>query len=60
MSLRYLVDSDWVIHWLNGHEEIRHRLDEVKEQGIALSLISLAEVYEGVYYGRDPNAAEKD
>ena len=58
MSPRYLVDTDWVIHWLNGHEKIRRRLDEVKEEGLALSVISLAELYEGVYYGRNRRVAE--
>jgi tRNA(fMet)-specific endonuclease VapC len=59
MSARYLVDTDWVIHWLNGHEKIRRRLDEVKERGLAVSVISLAEIYEGVYYGRNPKTAEE-
>ena len=59
MSVRFLVDTDWVIHWLNGHEKIRRRLDEVKEQGLALSVISLAELYEGTYYGRSRKAAEQ-
>ena len=59
MSPRYLVDTDWVIHWLNGHAKIRRRLDEVKEEGLGLSVISLAEVYEGVYYGRNRRVAEE-
>ncbi len=59
MSLRFLVDTDWVIHWFNGHEKICRRLDEVKEQGLALSVISLAELYEGIHYGRNRKAAEQ-
>jgi tRNA(fMet)-specific endonuclease VapC len=59
MSVRFLVDTDRVIHWLNGHEKIRRRLDEVKEQGLALSVISLAELYEGIYYGRNRKAPEQ-
>jgi tRNA(fMet)-specific endonuclease VapC len=56
--VRYLVDTDWVIHYLNGHAEIVTRLQEFGPQGIALSLISLAELYEGVIYSRDPGKSE--
>ncbi len=59
MSARYLVDTDWVIHWLNGHEKIRRRLNEVKQDGLAISVISLAELYEGVHHGRNPEVAEE-
>src|SRR3990172_11424113 len=55
MTLSYLVDTDWAIHWLNGRTPIVKRLDELKEQGLGLSTVSLAELYEGVYYSRDAN-----
>ena len=29
MTVRYLVDTDWVIHYLNGHSNIVRRLDEL-------------------------------
>ena len=58
--MRYLVDTDWAIHYLNGHPQIVKKLDELKEQGLALSVISLAELYEGVYYSTDPDGNEKD
>jgi tRNA(fMet)-specific endonuclease VapC len=58
MTLSYLVDTDWVIHWLNGQAPIVKRLDELKEQGLGLSTISLAELYEGVYYSRDTKKSE--
>ena len=50
MSLRYLIDTDWAIHYLNGHPAIVKKLDGAKTQGLALSVISLAELYEGVVY----------
>lgn len=59
MSPRYLIDTDWVIHWLNGHQKIRGRLNDLKEQGLSVSVISLAELYEGVYYGRNRKMAEE-
>lgn len=60
MMLHYLIDTDWVIHYLNGHEGIVRRLDELKEQGLGLSIVSLAELYEGIYYSTDPEGNERD
>lgn len=57
---QYLVDTDWVIHYLHGHTAIVERLDELQPQGLVLSIISLAELYEGVYYSRDPEGDERD
>ena len=54
MTLRYLVDTDWVIHYLNGHANIIRRLNSLSDQGCALSIISLAELYEGVYFSNNP------
>ena len=56
--MRYLVDTDWVIHYLNGHAKIVSRIQEFGAQGLALSFISLAELYEGVFYSRDPDKGE--
>jgi tRNA(fMet)-specific endonuclease VapC len=57
--VRYLVDTDWVIHYLNGHAEIVTRIQQLSEQRIALSVISLAELCEGVFYSRDPRKSEE-
>ena len=59
MTITYLIDTDWVIHYLNGHPAIVERLEEFQEQGLALSVISLAELYEGIYYSRDPERNEQ-
>jgi tRNA(fMet)-specific endonuclease VapC len=59
MTMRYLIDTDWVIHYLNGREDIVQRLDELQEQGLGLSMISLAELYEGIFYSTDPNGNER-
>jgi tRNA(fMet)-specific endonuclease VapC len=60
MTLHYLTDTDWVIHYLSGHKGIVRRLDELKEQGLGLSIVSLAELYEGIYYSTDPEGNEQD
>lgn len=59
MTTRYLIDTDWVIHYLNGHPKIVERLEELREEGVGLSVVSLAELYEGVYYSRDPDGNER-
>jgi tRNA(fMet)-specific endonuclease VapC len=60
MKPTHLVDTDWVINYLNGHPGIVQRLDELKERGLALSIVSLTELYEGIYYSTDPSGNEAD
>ena len=57
--MRHLVDTDWVIHYLNGRQDIVARLEVLKHEGLGLSIISLAELYEGIYYSRDPEGNER-
>ena len=47
---RYLVDTDWIIDVLHGQEAATHTLLHIAPQGLAVSLISYGELYEGVYY----------
>ncbi|MGA2936123.1 MAG: type II toxin-antitoxin system VapC family toxin [Syntrophobacteraceae bacterium] len=54
MKVSYLVDTDWIIDHLANVAVITQKLRELQPRGIALSVISLAELYEGVYYSRDP------
>ena len=60
MKVGYLVDTDWVINYLDGHAQVIARLDGLKEQGLAVSVVSLAELYEGIYYSTDPEGNEQD
>ncbi len=57
--VRYLVDTDWVIHYFNGHHEIVARIQDLSSKGIGLSAISLAELFEGVFYSRDSRKSEE-
>ena len=59
MTLHYLVDTDWVIHWTNGNADIVARLGALRRDGLALSVASLAELYEGVYYSTNPTGNER-
>jgi tRNA(fMet)-specific endonuclease VapC len=58
-QVSYLVDTDWAIHYLNGREEIVNKLRSLRKEGLAISVISLAELYEGVYYSTNPADTEK-
>ena len=60
MTIRYLIDTDWAIHYLNQHQGIVQRLHVLLDDGLGLSIISLAELYEGVYYSRDPEGDEQE
>jgi tRNA(fMet)-specific endonuclease VapC len=59
MTLSYLLDTDWAVHWLHSNERIRQRMQELRGQGLALSAVSLAELWEGVHYSRDPLQSEQ-
>jgi tRNA(fMet)-specific endonuclease VapC len=56
--MNYLIDTDWVIDHLNQVERVTTRLHELAPEGLALSVVSLGELYEGVYYSQDPEASE--
>lgn len=50
----YLVDTDWIIDHLCGIELVTRKLCDLEPEGLAISVISLAELYEGAHYSRDP------
>jgi tRNA(fMet)-specific endonuclease VapC len=59
VTARFLLDTDWVIDHFNGIAAITRRLEQLRPSGLALSVISLAELYEGVHYSRDPAASRR-
>ncbi|MHB8646760.1 MAG: type II toxin-antitoxin system VapC family toxin [Thermomicrobiales bacterium] len=52
--MKYLVDSDWVIDYLNAQPQTIATLQRLEPDGLAISIITYAEVYEGILYSRDP------
>lgn len=59
MRVAYLIDTDWVIHYLNGHRGVVEKLRSLRQEGLAISAVSLAELYEGVYYSTNPASNEE-
>ena len=53
-SIGFLIDTDWVIDHFNGISQVTERLKELEPRGFALSIVSVAELWEGVYFSREP------
>ena len=56
--MKYLVDTTWIIEYLRGNQEIVQSLDSYTDEGLAVAIISVAELYEGVYRSSDPSGNE--
>jgi tRNA(fMet)-specific endonuclease VapC len=53
--MKYLLDSDWVISFLNGRAQAVELVVTLAPEGIALSTISLGEIFEGLLASPDPD-----
>ena len=54
----FLVDTDWVIDHFNGVRAVTSSLQAYEPQRLALSIISVAELWEGVQFSKDPVRSE--
>ncbi|WP_157834903.1 hypothetical protein [Desulfofalx alkaliphila] len=43
---KYLIDTDWAINYLRGKPDFIKAIDEYRKEGIAVSTITIAELYE--------------
>lgn len=59
MTFNYLIDTDWVAHYFKGRPDTVTRLQALRSQGLGISIVTLAELYDGVYGARNPQAKEK-
>ena len=59
MATEYLIDTDWVVHWLHGVERVKTRVGQLRPEGIGISIISIAELYDGVVGATDPERSER-
>lgn len=57
--MKYLVDTDWVAYYLKGRESAVELLTRLAGDGLGISLVTFGEIYEGIYYGKDPEQAEQ-
>ena len=58
--MQYLLDTNWAIDYLDQIERVVRRVEELDPEGIGISIISLAELYEGVFYSRKPEDDERE
>ena len=59
MPMQYLIDSDWSIDYLNEIQRVKTRVDQLRPEGIGISIISIAELYDGVVGATDPERSER-
>jgi tRNA(fMet)-specific endonuclease VapC len=55
----YLIDTDYVIDALHGTAHAVQTLVDLAPQGLAISLITYGELYQGAYYARNPSTARQ-
>jgi len=58
VTIKYLLDSDWAIYYLRGREPFVKAIDRYRQEGIAISVVSIAELYEGVFWSPKPEEKE--
>ena len=52
--MRYLIDTDWVIHYLRGVGRVVERVLTLAPEGVGISIVSLAELQEGIARSATP------
>lgn len=52
--MKYLIDSDYVADYLSARPQATELLTTLTKEGTTISLITFGEIYEGIYYGHDP------
>lgn len=57
--MNYLIDTDWVIEYLKGRKTTVEMITQYAADGLAVSLITYGEIYEGIRLGRDPKRHEQ-
>jgi predicted nucleic acid-binding protein len=53
--MSYLVDTDWIIDGLSGRRETLTFLEEHRNEGLGVSIVTLGELYEGAYGRPNPD-----
>ena len=57
--MRYLLDTNQVVYYLRQEQRVVDDLQSRKEEGLAISAVSVAELYEGIFRATNPEAAER-
>jgi len=57
--MKYLLDTNQVVYYLRQETRVIDDLQSRRGEGLAVSIISGAELYEGVFRATNPNEAER-
>ena len=53
----YLIDSDWVIDFLAQESKALQLIEQLAQEGIAISIVTNMEVYQGILRSQDSRTA---
>ena len=56
--MSYLIDTDWVVDYLKGRPQAVQVLQSLQPEGLAISIITFGEIYEGIVFATDPHQSE--
>lgn len=57
--MKHLLDADAIIDYLTGQPGARQQFPALQQDGVAVSVITMIELYEGVERGREPERAHQ-
>ncbi len=57
--MKYLIDTDWVIDHIQGNPTATSLIASLTPDGIAISIITFLEIYEGIYTSANPRQTEQ-
>ena len=58
--MTYLLDTGWIIRHLRGSKDYTDSMNRIGSERLAVSLVTVAELSEGIYRANDPQAARRD
>lgn len=56
--MSYLIDTDWLIDYLNGRSNGIQMIESLIPHQLAISVVTYVEIYDGVYSNRDADLRE--
>lgn len=57
--MKYLLDTSQIVYYLRQEQHVVDALESRKQEGLAVSVVSVAELYEGVFRASDSQEAER-
>jgi tRNA(fMet)-specific endonuclease VapC len=54
--MKYILDTDWIINLLAGRQDAKVRIEQLDQEEIGISLVTVAEIYESAFNYINPEA----